>query len=538
MEKPAFRLPNVYLNAQNQSTIFGYVMIVLMMLSLSTAFALAGARILPGWNGLYLVIIGVLLAMEGIYARKLTTEFEFRQRIFFLLSEWVAFAVILKILLYLLNDPSQLLADLPRWQENFLETFFTGEYVFSLLVMLLVWLLSRSYAGELEDLYNHEIDVIWDDLGKVQNTLSGIRARITARVFIVGTGIVILSVFSRIELNTNILSSLTGVAYTIPVINVLFYFFLALLVLSQTQFALLRTRWLWQRLTISSQIAANWIRYGLLAFLILTVIVFFLPTNYSLGLLETLRIGLGYVMQLFSFLIFIFTLPFTLCLSLLSLFGREQPQQRPEQPQSVTQFPPGGGAGDPIAWLEFLRSLLFWGLFLAIIFFALRYYLSQNTALWNAITGFPLLRFARRVLSGMWRWLRGANRQIAEIVQEGIKRIRARRIGNPIQSARRIFNLARMSPRERIIYFYLSVVQLGAEQGIERRPSQTPYDYENRLVREIPEIHPELHGLTETFLEARYSNHPVEQNKSEQASSLWERIKAILRRWKREEEEE
>jgi hypothetical protein len=200
-------------------------------------------------------------------------------------------------------------------------------------------------------------------------------------------------------------------------------------------------------------------------------------------------------------------------------------------------FPPPVAGSEPIAWIEFLRSLLFWGLFIAVIFFALRYYLSQNTALWKAITSFPLFRWLRVSLKGFWRWVKGANRQLTVLVQSGLKRIRAPRLGNPAKSVRRIFNLARMSPRERIIYFYLNVIQLGGERGIERRPSQTPYDYENRLASEVPEIDPELHGLTETFLEARYSQHPVEQDRSEQAGTLWERIQAILKNWKRDEKE-
>jgi hypothetical protein len=121
------------------------------------------------------------------------------------------------------------------------------------------------------------------------------------------------------------------------------------------------------------------------------------------------------------------------------------------------------------------------------------------------------------------------------LVQAGIKRLRTQRMMIPTQAIRRVFNFNRLNPREKIIYFYLNLVELAGEQGIARKPSQTPYQYENRLIGEVPEVNQDLRGLTDTFIEARYSQHPVEQPTAEQANSLWERIKAVLKSWRRAE---
>ncbi len=521
-----------YRKAQGQALLFSHVMIVLMMTVLGGAFALVGARLITGWKGIYLVVLAVILSIEAIFTRNQTKEMEMRERFIFHASEWVAFAVIAKLMLYLVHGPAQLLQDIPRWQEDFFRNFFTAEYLFVLIGMTVVWMLSRAYTSDLERLYDRENDAEWDELGKLQNALYEIRRRISARLFIIGTLVVILAVFSRAEMDRVLLPVPTGAAFLAPILIIVAYFFMALVLLSHTQFSLLRTRWLWQRVAISPKLASNWLRYGLIAFGLLAVVVMLLPTGYSMGLLDTLRVLLDFGMQAFSVIMFLFTLPITLCLSIISLFSSEEKQpaaEAPDIPPVIIQAPrPDAG---PIPWLEFLKNLLFWAIFLLVIFFALRYYFGQNAALWNAIKRFPLFIVLRSAVKALWGWLRGANRHLTNLVQETISRIRAPRVGGAPQAVRRMFNLARMSPRQKIIYFYLSMVQLGGERGIDRRPSQTPYNYEQQLRSAVPEIDAELHDLTDTFLEARYSEHHLETETSEKAASLWERIKTILRNW-------
>lgn len=532
MEKPSIGLPADYQKSQRISTQFGHVLVVLMMTSLSIAFAFFGSRVLSDWNGAYLVVFGLLLALETIYTRSRIQALEFRERAIFRASEAVAFAIIAKLTLYLLNDPSQLLRDLPRWQTDFGGSFFSGDYLFTLIVFLTIWFFSMAYAGDLEALYNCEIDAVWDELGKLQNALHSIRRRIAGRIFVVGMLIVILSVLTRLDIDVVLRQRGTGFIYTATVVNVLFYFILALVLLSQSQLVLLRTRWLWQKLPMSGAVTSNWLKYGLISCLVLAILVAFLPTSYSIGLLDTIRLVFEYLIQIASVLMVILTLPFSLCMSLLSLF--RQDGETIAQPQAQIQAMPPQSAGEPIGWIEFLRSLLFWALFIGVIFFALRYYLSQHANLWNAITRFPLIRMISQMFNDFFRWIKRANRRVSRFVQAGIKRMREPRTGTSALSVRRMRNFARMDPRERIIHFYLNLIQLGGEHGIQRRVNQTPNDYEHQLSSAAPEVNQDLHELTATFLEARYSQHPVDEPLSQYAGNLWERIKAILKNFKHE----
>lgn len=523
-----------YQKTQSQTTIFGSVMIILMMVSLSIAIVQFGERMVPAWRGAYLVLMSLFVAVEAIVTRHRTRDMDFRDNFIFHISEWIAFAVITKIMIYVMHGFQQLLIDIPLWQENFVQSFFTGEFMISMLVLLIVWFVSLAYAGEFEDLYNRELDATWDDLGKLQNALHEIRGRIISRVFILGGIIVILAVLTRLDLPEIAGGRGRGMAYISPVINVLFYFLLALILLSQTQFSLLRTRWLWQRLPVSPNLPPNWLKYSILWFFILIIIIAFLPTRYSMSLLDTLRAGAGYLLTVLSFLMVLLTIPFTICAAILSLLGGNQNAQT-EAPQSQMFFAAPPVPDQPVAWIEFLRSLLFWVIFLGIIFFALRYYFSQNAALWKIITAFPLARWLSRFFSEVWKWIKGANHQVAVLVKAGVHRLRQQRLPQPVRVVRRLLSFSQMSPRERIIFFYLNLVKLGGERGIERRPSQTPYAYENRLSSSVPDIDADLHRLTDSFLEARYSQHPVDQAQSESAGSLWDHIKAILKSWKQPE---
>jgi hypothetical protein len=534
MKKRALPILGNYQANINVSRTISNVLISLMMASVAVGFVQFGERMSPEWHGRYLPVVAFIISLEAIYTRRQTRELEGRQRWFFHISEWIAIAIALKIFIYLIHDPRQILVDIPYWQKDFLLYFFSGEYLLAIIVTAVVWLIAKFNAREFDDLHEREYDATWDELGKVQNALHGIRAKIVSRTYMIGMLVVALAVLSRINVTFLVREThFVPPGYNAPVLNVVAYFALALVLLSQTQFTLLRTRWLWQKITIDPRIARNWFRYGLAAAVFLAVVVAFLPTEYSLGLVDTLRVMLNLLIQGLSLLLYLVMLPVTFCMSLFRFQTDNQTTQAPDTPPLM---PPAIAeqSATPVAWLEILKSIAFWVIFIVVIVFAIRYYLSQNVVLWTAIRNFPLFRWASGFFNGIWGFLRGANRQISGMVRAGVKRLRRPRAGSPVQAIRRMFNLARLNPREKVIYFYLSLIHLGGERGLNRRESQTPYQYEQRLEEAIPDVEEELHGLTETFLEARYSRHTVEEPQAEKASSLLEHIKAVMRSWKRD----
>lgn len=94
----------------------------------------------------------------------------------------------------------------------------------------------------------------------------------------------------------------------------------------------------------------------------------------------------------------------------------------------------------------------------------------------------------------------------------------------------RFFSLRRLSPRNLVRYFYLSTARRASRAGQPREPGQTPYEYRSSLGRRFSELEPDLSGLTEAFVQARYSPRPVEKEDAERVRPLWQRIKAALQR--------
>lgn len=515
-------------NFQRTSLIVSSLLICLMMVALVVGVVQFGNRMAPDWRGGYLPWMAAFLSLEAFYTRRTTRDLDFNERVIFHISEWIAFAVVMKLLIYAYNGFDTFLPDLRRWQESFTD-FFTLEYLIAMLIAGVVWYSSRSYSSELDDLFDREHDASWDDLGKLQNALNDIRARMMSRVFFQGTVLVVFAILTRIT-DTELLRTF-GIhtpGYRAPVANVLIYFMLALVLLSQTQFALLRTRWTWLRLNISPSISGNWVKYSLLFFALLSIIVFFLPTEYTLGFFATMQGAAAVLTQLIGYLILLLSLPFTLCFSLFKSANEQAETANPPR-FAPPPLPPGDPSDPSIAWLGFIRSLFFWIIFLGVIGFAVMYYARQNTALWNSIRGFPLAKWLRRAWLAFRTWSRGVNRQVSQMVQQAARRIRRPTIATP--SLRQLFDIRRMSPREKVIFFFVNLTQLGGERGIGRKPYQTPYQYEGQLSHAVPDVEPDLHSLTEAFYEARYSRHPFEEPQAEQANSLWDRIKEILRRW-------
>jgi len=117
-------------------------------------------------------------------------------------------------------------------------------------------------------------------------------------------------------------------------------------------------------------------------------------------------------------------------------------------------------------------------------------------------------------------------------VQSRLGQRMARRQGVPprIRAPGSFLSLRRLPPRELIRYFYLSTLRRAAQAGQPRRPAQTPYEYEADLNRALPELEPDLSGLTGAFITARYSPQPMQPEEAQAAKSFWQRIKEALRR--------
>ena len=124
--------------------------------------------------------------------------------------------------------------------------------------------------------------------------------------------------------------------------------------------------------------------------------------------------------------------------------------------------------------------------------------------------------------------MRGASQDLKNAVRQGLQKLR--QAGAPVVGgfSRRFTNPRRLPPRERVRFFYLALVRKGKDAGLPRRPYQTPNEYAASLQQNLPEVDEDLNPLTEAFIEARYSDHPVSETQAGLARRSWEHLRRML----------
>jgi hypothetical protein len=523
------KLPPDYARNQRLSNLASHLIIVAMMVSFSVAVSQLLKWILhPSEGGGYpfqwgfLPILALLITLEAIFTRPVTRDMDGQEKILYHFAEWITIAVVCKLIVYLLHGFDQLPLDLPRWQANFF-SFFEGEFAFTFFFVLIIWSLSRTSANNIEELNVDPTDIQWE-LGKLKNSRATIRASLVSRIF--GVGLIMVFITSMVRIN---IASLVGLAsIQEPVISVMLYFFLALVLFSQTQYALLHGSWFWYQTPVNKFLTRSWVRYSLVLFGLLAALAFLLPTGYSMGLLETLNFVLAVTINLFVALFQLLLIPI---IWLLSLAGcTRQPQQdTTSQPPPPPIIPPQT-TPTVMPWLEMLKSILFWAAFIGIIAYALVTFIRQNP---------QMLAILRRIhvfdwMGGFWHWLggwlHGAGIQVGQAFQQARIRLFPKRDDSLLRRVQRWANFRQLNPRQKIIFYYLRLIERGGERGIQRRSFETPYQYASSLESNLPEVQEDISGMTETFLEARYSVHPIGGEKTSLAQRFWRNITRSLNR--------
>jgi hypothetical protein len=233
------------------------------------------------------------------------------------------------------------------------------------------------------------------------------------------------------------------------------------------------------------------------------------------------------------FIFYLFTLPIAWLFSILTPTGSEVPPQPAPLPPTFDPLPQTALAPTP-PWIEILRSFLFWILIVALIVYVVRAYLRDHPELQQAVvTARPvqaLRRWWTSLKERLEQW-RGTIRRLAPRTPT----LPARQTVEP-QQRQRGFRLRGEPPREQVLFYYRSLLRRAEQQGLPRQQGQTPYEYDTTLEGELPGAEAELDALARAFVEARYSEHPVEVEQARKARAEWQRVKAALHARKRQQD--
>jgi hypothetical protein len=309
----------------------------------------------------------------------------------------------------------------------------------------------------------------------------------------------------------------------------LVYFTVGLVLLSQAHLTTLLVRWQVQKIRVSGDLVRQWAKYGFIFLGLVMVGVFLLPTGYTLGFLTSAGITIRFLLGILSFLIelllLLLSLPF---LWFLSLLGRS-PDRLPPPPKVPPVFPEAPPQGAPLPWFEAIRSLLFWLIALAIIIYLIKIYFNDHPELGRAIRSFKPLGQLLKLLAQLWRHLLGLAQAGMELMPKRLRPTTQATTTTPAPQRWAWLSLRNASPRRRILYYYLNILQRAAKTGSVRRTHQTPYEYEADLNQALPETQMEINALTKAFVRARYSQEPFNNAQAEVAKTLWQRIRDRLR---------
>ncbi len=490
------------------STALGYLLVALMMVCLAISAVQLGQQIYPEFQGAFIPWAALVIAVEAMYAHRVTHQYNTfsTEWLAYRIAEWILILGSLRLAPYLFIGFGTLRQDILLWQENFAANFLTLEYFLSVTVAMIVWVLSSSYASDLMELEGDVVILNTPDMDLEASNRPAIHRRMMSRFMAVGGVMIFLAGLMRIELFINrglILPPRQGAQH------VVIYFLLGLALLSLSRLAVLRGSWSFARVPVARGLTVRWWAYALVFLVIVTVIAVIVPRWNTFGLLASFGYLLDLVLALIYLLILILMLPFAFLLNLIArLFGSQGdvvPMEAPI-PEEILPPPP---TGEATSLPEIIKSILFWTIFISVLLFAIYQYSRENEMIKSALQQLRILPLLER----LWGWLTGAWRSltagVSGVVQSGLRRMRPARTGASALGQWRYINLRRLSPRQKVMFYYLALIRRGSEVGLPRKPSQTPYEYSHSLTNDLPETDEDVSALTDAFVEARYSRHEI-----------------------------
>jgi hypothetical protein len=521
-----------------------YTLVFLMMACMVLTLSVLVRSLLPGWHAGIMAGILLFIILDRLYIHKqlqsltpLSSEW-----VVTLGAQWVVIALVSRFLLSYANGPASLTDDLSHWIRGSLGSFFTAEFVITLLLAATLWVLATQFLNLLEEIGLDMKAALSEEPIHAQTDIVPAHQRMVNLTFTSGIVLVILTALTRINLQT-VISNSSGLPpiewsrFSGAEAGALLYFVFGLAMLSLSRLMSLQTHWDRLRIPVSSSnLPRQWALYSLVLLIALAVLVSLLPAGDSLGLFSVLGTLVAFLVNVLIFLsqlilglvLMLFSLPFV-------LFGKTPPVIANSEPPPMPVFPQAPEA-EPYtnAAFELIRSILLWGGLILLIVYSLIRFVRQHDSLLAALRRNRITNW----LVMAWQWLyRNVDRtraNLAQTIADGWQSLVSRLGSNRLLTRPGWINLRSLDPRRRVYFFYLAMVRRAGEQGFARRPSQTPAEYASRLDQAVPAVREDIDKLTQAFIEARYSRKEIDRTKASFAKATWERIRRALREKKGE----
>ncbi len=535
--------PGAPSNATRNEKVFrslGYGLVFLTMACVVMTIGAVIRSLVPGWHSGILASIMLFIVIDRLYTYQhlkslapLSSEWALAFG-----AQWVLIILLIRILLSYANGMDSFREDILLFSRGHLLELFTLEFVAGLLLALLVWYITGQFMDLLDEIGLDQARALQDASMPIQTEAVPAHQRLVNLVFSLGIGLVILTALARVDLGT-IASNADG----LPTLEfsrlsggeagALLYFVFGLALLSLSRLMSLQTHWNRLHIPVSSQnLYRQWGMYSLFFLLALAVLVSLLPAGDSLGFFSVLGTLFDFLISIlffigqviFSLIFLLFSLPFM-------LMGQDAPISNPPlAPPPLPNLPvqPQAPATSSAVW-ALVRSILLWGSLLAILVFAFIHFVRQHGGLRAALRNSRVTNW----LILAWQWLyknvEKTGGDLSRAIAAGWQSLVSQLEGKRILPRPGWLNLRSLDPRRQVYFFYLAMVRRGEEQGLRRKPSQTPSEYAATLEQALPSAGEDIDALTAAFVEARYSRQAVDRGKAQLVKATWERIRRALR---------
>lgn len=479
---------------------------------------------------LYVVsVVGMLAALPSFYTQGLAATHHIEG-----VRKWLFDGLELALLLVLARL-GVFASDVVTGRPGHFNFFnFDSRWVLVMMMMFLAWLFAKIAATQFGRL--HKLPQEHKETEYIDRSWVSPYERLKA-LFLQG-GIVLMFFAGIVRMDLAQLQNMTGPAPVSIILNALIYFSTGLILLAQAHFDGARRRWFVDEVKVAPETGSRWMRYSFILIGLAAIFAFLVPVSYTVGLLDALRP----VLEVFSF---IMGLVLGLLMLIAALFGylfvllfgtrEEQPPDTPPGPP-LPEVPPaavdaGGGFLDWLNALDWasIQSMLSWLIAIAVIVYVARSYLRDHADISIRMGQVGILRFLGKLWEAVWKSVAGMAEDAGEIRDDLVQRLLGR-WGVIRQPIGRLFGLGGLSPRERMRSLYLTILNRAASRGIGRKRDQTPYEYEGVLAPRVPDVEEDVVQLTEAFIEARYSQRPVEDGDIAPAYEAWLRLRSALKR--------
>lgn len=483
----------------------------------------------PLWGSYWFPILAFVLTFGSLLIRKAqrATPRAFQNQTLFILAEIILIILITKLIsmfVMAVFGQSTIWQEIASWPQDFFQNFFNLDFLLRASGIFIIWLLTWLFSAPLNKLEENQALMEQEKLVLTFTDRYDARRKLIHLIFNIGILMLIMMVLWKSNLP---IFDADPISTNIFLLVLLVYFFTAFVFLAFNQYAIMKARWFFSDIDVNPELAKRWLFYSLFFILSVLVIIAFLPTNLPLGIstiADWLSEAFIYVL---SILFSILTFPIFLILALVSrLFGRETIEESFQPGEPSRDFMPQVIGTTP--WLDVVKSILFWLVFVVVVISAITYYINNRPNLKLFINDLKIFTLIKE----FWRWIiqgfSEAKNASSETIQKGLEQIQTF-LRNQRKKLPKLIDLAkRLPPRQAVILIYADWVHWNHQHGFKRKRSQTPYEYAQAYAERSSETIDQaktISALTDCFIQARYSRQPILRAQAHQAQILSKQLK-------------